>query len=134
MQPPERADGSPVRPVEIHALLGRGTHFEGKLHFDGRVRLDGSFQGEIEGEDVLVIGEGATVRGSILVSTCIVTGGEVEADIRAREAIELHAPAKVKGALHAPAIFIDRGVVFEGTCKMAPLDEGPGEGPGAASE
>ena len=27
------------------------------------------------------------------------------------------------GALHAPAIFIDRGVLFEGTCKMAPLDD-----------
>jgi cytoskeletal protein CcmA (bactofilin family) len=121
--------GAPVedafapRPTEINALLGRGTHFEGKLHFDGRVRIDGSFKGEIEGEDVLVIGDGALVVGEIFVSTCIVTGGEVQANIRARDAIELYAPAKVTGALHAPAIFIDRGVVFEGTCKMAPLDD-----------
>ena len=112
-----------ARPTEINALLGRGTHFEGKLHFDGRVRIDGNFRGEILGEDVLVIGEGAAVTGTIEVGTCIVTGGEVEASIRAREAIELYAPSKVTGALHAPAIFIDRGVVFEGTCKMAPLDE-----------
>lgn len=119
--PPE--DAFAPRPTEINALLGRGTHFEGKLHFDGRVRIDGSFRGEIEGEDVLVIGEGALVVGEIFVATCIVTGGEVEANIRARDAIELYAPAKVTGALHAPAIFIDRGVVFEGTCKMAPLEE-----------
>jgi cytoskeletal protein CcmA (bactofilin family) len=52
-----------------------------------------------------------------------VTGGDVEANIRARDAIELYAPSKVTGALHAPAIFIDRGVVFEGTCKMAPLED-----------
>ena len=127
--PADKRDGTEVategRPTEINALLGRGTHFEGKLHFDGRVRIDGSFQGEIQGEDVLVIGEGAVVRGSIEVATCIVTGGEVEADIRARDAIELYAPSKVTGALHAPAIFIDRGVVFEGSCKMAPLDEPP---------
>lgn len=114
-----------ARPTEITALLGRGTHFEGKLHFDGRVRVDGSFRGEIWGEDVLVIGEGALVVGEIQVSTCIVTGGEVQANIRARDAIELYAPAKVIGALHAPAIFIDRGVQFEGSCKMAPLDEPP---------
>src|SRR5262249_37669617 len=38
-------------------------------------------------------------------------------------AIELYAPSKVTGALHAPAIFIDRGVKFEGSCKMVPLDE-----------
>jgi len=112
------------RPLELHALLGRGTHFEGKLSFEGRVRLDGSFKGEVVGDDVLVVGEGALVRGSIKVGTCIVVGGEVEADIQAREAIELHAPAKVTGALHAPAIFIDRGVVFQGTCKMAELDDG----------
>lgn len=115
------------RPTEINALLGRGTHFEGKLFFEGRVRVDGSFNGEIRGEDVLVIGEGARVVGRIFVTTCIVTGGEVEADIRARDAIELYAPSKVMGSLHSPAIFIDRGVVFDGTCKMAPLDEQPGE-------
>ena len=122
------------RPTEINALLGRGTHFEGKLYFDGRVRVDGSFRGEIRGEDVLVIGEGALVVGQIHVATCIVTGGEVEADIRARDAIELYAPSKVAGSLHAPAIFIDRGVQFDGTCKMAPLDEQPGErGPSAGA-
>lgn len=113
------------RPTEITALLGRGTHFEGKLFFEGRVRIDGSFRGEIRGEDVLVIGEGATVVGEIHVATCIVTGGEVQAGIRARDAIELYAPSKVTGALHAPAIFIDRGVQFDGSCKMAPLDADP---------
>lgn len=116
-------EGPPQRASEINALLGRGTQFEGKLFFDGRVRIDGGFRGEIRGDDVLVIGEGALVTGEIHVATCIVTGGEVEANIRARDAIELYAPCKVTGALHAPAIFIDRGVQFDGTCKMAPLDE-----------
>jgi cytoskeletal protein CcmA (bactofilin family) len=111
------------RPTEINALLGRGTHFEGKLFFEGRVRIDGGFKGEIRGDDVLVIGEGAAVSGEIHVATCIVTGGEVDATIRARDAIELYAPSRVTGALHAPAIFIDRGVRFEGSCKMAPLEE-----------
>lgn len=117
------------RPTEINALLGRGTHFEGKLFFEGRVRIDGSFRGEIRGEDVLVIGEGAMVVGEIHVGTCIVTGGEVQASIRARDGIELYAPSRVTGALHAPAIFIDRGVQFDGSCKMAPLEESPPAAP-----
>jgi cytoskeletal protein CcmA (bactofilin family) len=120
------ADPSPEeghRPTEINALLGRGTRFEGKLVFEGRVRIDGGFKGEIHGDDVLVIGDGAFVSGEVHVATCIVTGGEVEANIKARDGIELYAPARVTGALHAPAIFIDRGVRFEGTCKMAPLDD-----------
>ena len=111
------------RPTEINALLGRGTHFEGKLFFEGRVRIDGGFKGEIRGDDVLVIGEGAVVSGEVHVATCIVTGGEVDATIRARDAIELYPPSRVTGALQAPAIFIDRGVHFEGSCKMAPLEE-----------
>jgi cytoskeletal protein CcmA (bactofilin family) len=123
-EPAGRRDGGGGhRPTEINALLGRGTHFEGKLFFEGRVRIDGSFRGEIRGEDVLVIGEGAMVVGEIHVGTCIVTGGEVQASIRARDGIELYAPSRVTGALHAPAIFIDRGVQFDGSCKMAPLDE-----------
>ncbi|HSN99856.1 MAG TPA: polymer-forming cytoskeletal protein [Candidatus Nanopelagicales bacterium] len=116
-------DAGGHRPTEINALLGRGTHFEGKLFFEGRVRIDGSFRGEIRGEEVLVIGEGAMVVGEIHVGTCIVTGGEVQASIRARDGIELYAPSRVTGALHAPAIFIDRGVQFDGSCKMAPLEE-----------
>ncbi len=130
-----RGDGGGHRPTEINALLGRGTHFEGKLYFEGRVRIDGSFSGQIRGEDVLVIGEGALVKGEVLVGSCIVTGGEVEANIRAREAIELYAPSKVTGSLHAPAIFIDRGVQFDGACKMAPLDDDVIiSGPDAAGE
>jgi cytoskeletal protein CcmA (bactofilin family) len=111
--------------VELNALLGRGTHYTGRLHFDGRVRIEGRFEGEIFGDGVLVIGPGAEVDGSIEVGVCIVAGGSVRANVRARDAIELHAPAVVLGDLHAPNVFIDRGVQFEGNCRMAPLDEQP---------
>ena len=47
---------STVPIAELAALLGRGTHFEGKLHFQGRVRINGSFKGEILSEAVLVVG------------------------------------------------------------------------------
>ena len=108
--------------TEITALLGRGTEFEGKLHFEGRVRIDGVFKGEIQSEDTLVIGEGAEVHAEIDVSTVIVRGGAVHGNIRARTAIEVHAPGKILGNLHSPSVFIDRGVEFQGTCRMDPVD------------
>ena len=111
--------------VELSALLGRGTRYSGKLYFEGRVRIEGQFEGEIRGDDVLVIGDGAEVVADIEVGVCIIVGGSVRGNIRAREAIELHLPAIVVGDLHAPNVFIDRGVQFEGTCRMAPLDESP---------
>ncbi len=108
--------------TEITALLGRGTEFEGKLHFEGRVRIDGIFRGEIRSDDTLVIGEGAEVHAEIDVATVIVRGGIVRGNIRAANAIELHAPGKMVGNLHSPSLFIDRGVEFQGSCRMDPLD------------
>jgi cytoskeletal protein CcmA (bactofilin family) len=121
--------------VELNALLGRGTRYTGKLWFEGRIRIEGRFVGEIRGDDVLVIGEGAEIDADIEVGVCIVVGGTVRANIRARDAIELHVPAVVVGDLHAPNVFIDRGVQFEGKCKMAPLNsvEGGAADAGAAS-
>lgn len=107
-----------VQPSEITALLGRGTHFDGKLRFDGVVRIDGSFSGEIRSEDTLIVGEGAEIRANVTVATVIVRGGTVIGDIRAKVAVEVHAPAKVVGNIHSPSLFIDRGVAFEGTCRM----------------
>lgn len=109
--------------TEITALLGRGTHFEGKLHFEGRVRIDGMFKGEIRSEDTLVIGEGAVVHAEIEVATVIVRGGTVHGNIRSRIAIEVHSPGKIVGNLHSPSVFIDRGVEFQGSCRMDPIDE-----------
>ena len=108
--------------TEITALLGRGTHFEGKLFFEGRVRIDGSFKGEIRSPDVLIIGEGAEVDAEIEVGTVIIKGGSVSGNVRAAQAIELYVPAKVTGSLHSPEIFMDKGVQFSGSCTMAPLE------------
>ena len=107
--------------TEITALLGRGTHFEGKLAFEGRVRIDGSFRGEIQSPDVLIIGEGAEVDAEIEVATVIIKGGTVTGNVRAAQSIELYVPARVTGNLHSPEIFMDKGVQFSGNCTMAPL-------------
>ncbi len=109
--------------TEITALLGRGTQFEGKLHFEGRVRIDGVFKGEIHSDDTLVIGDGAEVHAEIEVATVIVRGGIVHGNIRAKNAIEIHAPGKMVGNLHAPSLFIERGVEFQGSCRMDAVEE-----------
>jgi cytoskeletal protein CcmA (bactofilin family) len=108
--------------TEITALLGRGTHFEGKLHFEGRVRIDGTFKGEIQSDDTLIIGDGAEVHAEIDVATVIVRGGAVHGNVRAKNAIEIHAPGKLHGNIQSPSVFIDRGVEFQGSCRMDPID------------
>jgi cytoskeletal protein CcmA (bactofilin family) len=109
--PSERPDG------EINTLLGKGSEFEGKLTFEGTVRVDGKLSGEIFSDDVLVVGEGATVAAEIDVGVIIVEGN-VTGNIRAKRAVELHAPARVRGNIDTPSLYVDKGVIFEGNCKM----------------
>ena len=123
----------PIPATEITALLGRGTRFEGKLYFEGRVRIDGVFKGEIKSDDVLIIGDGAEVHAEIDVSTVIVRGGIVHGNVRASTSIEIHAPGKLVGNIHSPSLFIDRGVEFQGSCRMDAVDEKPVAKPAAAA-
>ena len=115
-----------VKAGEVHTLLGKGSEFDGKLTFEGQVRIDGKFTGQINTKDTLVIGEGAKVMAEINAGTVIVNG-VVEGNIRASQTVELHQPGRVKGSIETPALSIDRGVIFEGTCKMENLGaKGPG--------
>ena len=94
-----------VRGGDVHTLLGKGSEFDGK------------FSGQIFTKDTLVIGEGARVNAEINAGT-VVVNGQVEGNIRATQLIELHNPGRVKGNLETPSLSIDKGVMFEGACKM----------------
>lgn len=107
---------------EINALLGHGTEFNGKLTFQGTVRIDGTFSGEIKTDDVLIIGEGAAVEAEIDVATLIIRGGVVHGNIRASQLVEIHAPGKLIGNIVSPQVFIDKGVIFQGECRMENLE------------
>ena len=118
-----REEDKVQRAGEVHTLIGKGSEFDGKLTFEGQVRIDGKFTGQINTKDVLVIGEGARVTAEISAGTVIING-VVEGNIRAAQLIELHQPGRMKGNIETAALSIDRGVVFEGSCKM----EGQGKG------
>jgi cytoskeletal protein CcmA (bactofilin family) len=103
---------------ELHALLGRGTKFHGKLTFEGRIRIDGEFSGEVFSDDILILGENAEVRAEIDVGTLIIRGGSLWGNVRASQLVEIYAPSRVFGDIQTSQIFLDKGVVFEGNCTM----------------
>jgi len=103
-------------------LLGEGAEFEGKLTFAGTVRIDAKFKGSIFTNDVLVVGEHARIDADITCGTVVVYG-EVNGNIKAKTAVELHHPAKLRGNVESPSLAIDKGVLFQGESKMAPADK-----------
>ena len=106
-------------------LLGKGVEFDGKLTFAGTVRIDAKFTGSITTEDVLVVGEQARIDAQITCGTVIVHG-EVNGDIKAKIAVELHHTARVRGDIETPSLSIERGVLFQGSTRMPGAERGGG--------
>jgi len=112
----------PATSGDLNALLGRGSEFEGKLTFEGTVRIDGKFTGTIVTNDVLVIGEGAKVNAEISCGTVIVHG-EINGNVKAKTAVELHHPARMRGNIETPSLMVEKGVIFEGQTKMEGVEK-----------
>jgi cytoskeletal protein CcmA (bactofilin family) len=115
---------------DLNALLGRGSEFEGKLTFEGTVRIDGKFTGSIVTNDVLVVGEGAKLSAEIACGTIIIHG-EINGNIKARNTVEMHHPAKVRGNVETPVLMVEKGVMFEGQTKMEGVEKAAAPRPAA---
>ena len=102
---------------EIRAFLGEGTQFKGVLSFAGAVRIDGHLEGEVIGEEVLIIGEPGQVKAEIEVGTLIVSG-RIHGTITARQRVELLRPSRVSGTIRTPCLIVAEGAVFNGNCEM----------------
>ncbi|MEW5855341.1 MAG: polymer-forming cytoskeletal protein [Myxococcota bacterium] len=120
MRKEEPPQDKPISVGQTHTILGPEASFEGKLTFQGTVRIDGKFSGEVVTNEVLVVGEGAVVKAEIDVGSLVING-EVIGNVRAKNAVEIHAPGKLRGNLETPKLVIDAGVIFEGNCKMENL-------------
>ncbi len=110
-----------AEPTELHAaddamtVLGPGTQFEGLLTFRGRARIDGELTGEIAGHGLLVIGPGARGVARVLVDE-LVTAGEIEGDVCARQRLELLATGCIRGDVETPRLSIAEGGRLLGRC------------------
>jgi len=104
--------------AEIKAYMGEDTIFNGLLNFTGTVRIDGKFEGQVITEDTLIIGETGHLTAEISAGT-VVCMGYVEGTVIASQKIEIHSTSKVVGNIKSPALHIEVGGVFDGTCDMS---------------
>lgn len=118
---------------EIRAFLGEGTQFKGVLSFAGAVRIDGHLEGEVIGEELLIIGEPGQVKAEIEVGTLVVSG-RVQGTITARERVELLRPSRVTGTIRTPCLVVAEGALFNGNCEMTGSDEESAGRPEAKKE
>ena len=102
---------------QITAYLGPDVHIEGKLRFENSVLIEGTFNGEIESEGSLIIGENADVDAQITTKT-IAIKGKVKGSIHASERVELQGHGQLQGDIVTPSLQMDETVFFQGSCSM----------------
>ena len=110
-------DRTPADFGEIRAFLGEGTQFKGVLSFAGAVRIDGQMEGEIVGDEMLIVGEPGHVKAEIEVGALIVSG-QIQGTIVAKQRVELLRPSRVTGTIRTPCLVVAEGAVFNGQCEM----------------
>jgi cytoskeletal protein CcmA (bactofilin family) len=103
---------------EISAFVGKGVEFKGTISYSGTVKIDGYFDGEIDTDGVLLIGEEAVIQAKVTART-VVCKGKITGDIVAKARVELRAPAVINGSIQTPILFMEDGVLFNGAIEMA---------------
>lgn len=103
---------------KLRSALGPGTVIQGKLSFDTPVRIDGKLSGEIFSSKALIVGVPGSVEAQLDVQALVIMG-HVKGNVRARERIELLAGGSIEGDVQTPALVIEEGASFNGTCTMS---------------
>jgi len=98
-------------------VLGKDVTFKGIVHFHSTVQLDSSIEGEIHAKGMLVIGENAIIRGSIVAET-IVSRGKIQGNVTASGKIQLLKPAVLLGDISSPSFSMEEGAFFKGSIDM----------------
>jgi cytoskeletal protein CcmA (bactofilin family) len=114
-----------LRDGVVSGFVGGGTVVSGDAEFKGMLRIDGRFTGRVRSEKgALIVSAGGVVEADIAVASAKING-TVNGDIVATERIELGRSARVNGNIQTPALVIEDGAIFEGSCRMRKAEPAP---------
>jgi cytoskeletal protein CcmA (bactofilin family) len=107
-----------LREGVVSGFVGAGTVVSGDAEFKGMLRIDGRFTGRVRSEKgSLIVSAGGVVEANIEVASAKING-TVNGDINATGRIEFGRSARVRGNIQTPALIIEEGAIFEGSCRM----------------
>ena len=107
-----------LREGVVSGFVGAGTSVSGDAEFKGMLRIDGRFTGRVRSEKgSLIVSAGGVVEANIEVAAAKING-TVKGDIIATGRVEFGRSARVHGNIQTPALVIEEGAFFEGSCRM----------------
>lgn len=118
-----------IKEGTLSGFVGNGTMLTGEASFKGMLRVDGHLSGRISSQDgTLIVSTNGQVDANIEVSVAQIFG-TVNGDIIATKRIEMGRVARITGNIQTPALVIENGAMFEGSCRMVHLKDVPAKLP-----
>lgn len=105
-----------VSPGDI-SRISEGTVVRGDMSSTGDIRVDGRVEGKLMSEGRVVVGETATIEGSILCND-LDFWGKIEGDLYVKNLLTLKNTSIVNGNIHVRKIQVEMGSQINGTCRM----------------
>ena len=100
-----------------HTVIGSSIVIDGEISGDEDLVIQGTVKGRISLRESLYV-EGSGVIEADIESATIEVAGQVTGNIVATEKVELKADSKVVGDIRSPRILIADGAVFRGSVDM----------------
>jgi cytoskeletal protein CcmA (bactofilin family) len=99
------------------AFLAEDIVVEGKLRFQGSLRIEGTFKGQIEGGQELVLGKRATIEGTVQADRIFVHGTLRCEEVRAQR-LEIFPEGRVQGRIVVQTLVVHEGGILQAECIM----------------
>jgi cytoskeletal protein CcmA (bactofilin family) len=100
-----------------NTIIGSSIVIDGEISGDEDLVIHGTVKGRITLKDSLQVERGGIVEADIESAT-VTIGGQVTGNIQAAERVELAAEGRMVGDIKAPRILIADGATFKGNIDM----------------
>lgn len=107
---------------KIGTVFAEDINFKGKLIFKNSLKIKGDFEGKIESDGHLILGQEARVSAEAT-STTITNNGEFNGKLKASKLVELNKKSVTRGDIITPDLVVEKGAYFSGTCLTEKLSE-----------
>jgi cytoskeletal protein CcmA (bactofilin family) len=107
-----------IRPTgKIETVIGPGVSIKGVLTGRGGVRVEGIFEGKVDIEGPLVVGDQGKVLSEEIHAPSIVVGGTVQANVVA-ERVQILRTGRLYGDVTTSNLSTEEGGFLKGTIRM----------------
>lgn len=125
---------TPVTHVETYSSIGsqcplitEDVELKGELAFTGELEFNGRFEGTLDSDGAITVGERAIIKGNINASSAIISG-KIQGNIIATGKVHVRSNAIVHGDIQATVIEIEEGASVNGKLSIKNDRETPNFG------